>query len=207
VLNRTYWAKFVILFVAIGCAIVSSAAAKSGGGTGHVSLSHVIDGDPAHVVEGQATVDAGARLLRHGPDGGHLVRFRGGGKVQCHPNLSVYVRVFARSRGPKAQIDQTGRAARLHAIRSGFGSAGPWRLDEIRDGSYGSVARHRRWLGVASFRIAHRRYAEIEVSGTADLTCDDTQFRKGTVVDAIAGLLSTARVRARIERAAQAPLR
>jgi hypothetical protein len=180
----------------------SSALAGSGSHRGHVSLSHIVRGDEGHEAVGRATIVAGSPLIREQADGGVLLRLRGDASAPCHPHITLYVTDLATSSPPRSQVNSIGpNEERLHAIASGHGSAGPWRLDEISDTAYGVTATHRRWLGTSSFRIAHNRFSQIELSGTADLNCSDDHFLHGPVVTSITHLLATALVDARIRRA------
>lgn len=180
---------------------VPSATAASDDHTAHVSLSHVIRGDERHEAVGRATLSAIAPLRRTEPDGGSLVRFVGQDMAPCSPQVTVFVGDLATSRSARRQVSTFQSRFRLHAIGSGSGTAGPWRLDEITDTSYGKAATHRRWLGIASFRMAHNRYSQLQLSGTADLNCTDEQFRSGPIVASLTHLLSTARIQARIRSA------
>jgi hypothetical protein len=62
---------------------------------------------------------------------------------------------------------------------------------------------HRRWLGVAAFRIAPHRFAQLQISGTVDLTCGDSEVLRGPIVTSIERLLATARLDVRIRNAAK----
>jgi hypothetical protein len=180
----------------------ASALAASGGHRGHVSLAHVIRGDEGHEAVGRATVVARSPLVREQADGGEILSLRGEASAACHPRIKIYVSDLATSSPPRSQINGAGpNFTRLHAIASGAGSAGPWRLDEISDTAYGVEATHRRWLGTSSFRIAHNRYSQIKLGGTADLDCSDDDFLRGSVATSIAHLLATAVVDARVRRA------
>ncbi len=181
----------------------SSALATSGSHKGHVSLSHIIRGDEGHQAIGRATIVAGSPLIREQADGGVLLKLRGDTSAPCHPHITLYVTDLATNALPRSQVTSLGpNEERLQAIASGNGSAGPWRLDEVSDTPYGVTATHRRWLGTSSFRIAHNRYSQIKLSGTADLNCSDDYFLHGPVVTSITHLLATALVDARIRPAA-----
>ena len=159
-----------------------------------VAASEPFDGATSQMTRGRVFIETPRSWRRTTRNGNLTARFHVTIGADCTARLIVASRNVATRETTTAQLDRaTGFA--LATIAQGTGGAGPWRLVELHDSDFDGQPRGvRPFYGIATKRVARRRYLQVRAVGDADKSCSDAQVRAGRFASALGGLMRTARI-------------
>ncbi len=140
------------------------------------------------VTQGRFFVQPSDAWRREGRDGLRTATFLVRPEEGCVVKVRVSLRGVATRSGPRNQVRSATRGG-TPVFGEGDGRAGPWRVVRMdNDALY----------GIASKRIADRRYAQVRALGFAQGTCTDAAQRR--IGAQLVKLVRTARVDVKVRR-------
>lgn len=140
------------------------------------------------VTQGRLFVQTPDAWQREGRDGLRTAIFRVQPEAGCAVKVLVSLRGTATRTGPRTQVGVATRGG-APIFGEGDGRAGPWQVARTPSGTL---------YGIASKRIALRRYAQVRALGFAEGTCTDAALRQ--IGDHLVNLVRTARVEVKVQR-------